>query len=247
MNYGTPAFEVPLASDFSAYKLPLPVLRGYLGPATITEFESPHEDGSYHRAWRCGCIAQYRKSLHQTAVWRPCATHRANPGKPDVKHAPVQPDARALGELGRRLGPSFCIIDSALDVLCKSPGADVEHLIALARDQVERAVAKNEVTLIPLEDTVLRVVPLTGVPMRAFAVVAEGLRGGTALSSAALRFGLTRREMDVLRLLARNRSSAEIARELCIAESTVSDHLKNLFRKTGSSRRTELLTKLFLT
>jgi DNA-binding CsgD family transcriptional regulator len=235
-----------MGSDFNAYKLPLPVLRGYLGPSTITEFESPREDGSYHRAWRCGCIAQYRKSSHQTAVWRPCATHRANPARFGEEVA-TAPDTRALGELGRRLGPSFCIIDSSLDVLCKSPGANVEHLMERVRGQVERAVAKGEAAVIPLEDTVLRIVPLTGVPMRAFAVVAEGQRGSSALNSAAVRFGLTRREMDVLRLLARNHGSAEIARELCIAESTVADHLKNLFRKTGSSRRTELLTKLFLT
>jgi DNA-binding CsgD family transcriptional regulator len=72
------------------------------------------------------------------------------------------------------------------------------------------------------------------------------LRARGSLTAAALHFGLTPRETDVLRSVVANRTNAEIARELHIAESTVSDHVKALFRKTGANKRTELLTKLFL-
>jgi hypothetical protein len=41
-------------------------------------------------------------------------------------------------------------------------------------------------------------------------------------------------------------SNAEIAAELSIAASTVSDHMQNVFRKLGCSRRAQMLTKLFV-
>jgi DNA-binding CsgD family transcriptional regulator len=229
------------------YKLPLPVLRGYLGPSTLTEFESPKEAGAFHRAWRCGCTAQYRKSIHQTAVWRPCLTHRANPGQPAGASAPAERTNTGDGH-GRRHDPAFCIIDPELNVLCKSAGSEAEHLVQKARDRVEAVVAGGEAAVIEVDaETLLRILPLKGDPANAFAVVVEGRRGLSRLVDAATRYRLTRRETEVLRLILANQTNGEIARELCIAETTVSDHLKSLFRKTGCKRRTELLTKLFLT
>jgi DNA-binding CsgD family transcriptional regulator len=60
------------------------------------------------------------------------------------------------------------------------------------------------------------------------------------------RYQLTARETEVLRLILAHRTNNEIAEALCIAEGTVSDHLKSLFRKTDSKRRTELLTKFLI-
>jgi DNA-binding CsgD family transcriptional regulator len=228
------------------YKLPLPVLRGYLGPSTLTEFESPHTEGAFHRAWRCGCIAQYRNSAHQTAVWRPCALHRSNPGESAEVTVPTVPEPNVDGP-ERRSGPAFCIIDADLNVLCKSSGSEVEHLMALVRHEIERVVADGAAAVVAVDtDTLLRMMPLNGDPTNAFAVVVEGRRGRSRLVEAATRYRLTRRETEVLRLLLAHRTNNEIAQELCIAEGTVSDHLKSLFRKTDSKRRTELLTKLFL-
>ena len=50
--------------------------------------------------------------------------------------------------------------------------------------------------------------------------------------------GLTRREREVLAYLLAGRSYAEIARELFISEKTVSVHVSNLLRKTGTANRT---------
>jgi DNA-binding CsgD family transcriptional regulator len=228
------------------YKLPLPVLRGYLGASTITEFESPHQEGAFHRAWRCGCIAQYRNSAHQTAVWRPCALHRAQPGESADLIAPPAPAPNGDGPQ-RRSDPAFCIIDVDLNVLCKSTGAEVEHLMSVVRSELKRVVAAGAAAVIPVDHgTMLRLMPLNGEPTNAFAVVVEGRRGRSRLMEAATLYRLTRRETEVLRLLLAHRTNNEIAHELCIAEGTVSDHLKSLFRKTDSKRRTELLTKLFL-
>jgi len=160
----------------------------------------------------------------------------------------VEPHAAdALAVLGRRLGPAFCIIDSTQNILCSSPGAEVDGLLKKARAQIARAVAAGEPMEILLDDdALLRIVPLRGAQPSTFAVVVEHLRSRGTLGTTAMRFGLTRRETDVLRLIVANHTNSEIARVLYIAECTVSDHVKNLFRKVGCSRRTELLTKLFL-
>ncbi len=50
--------------------------------------------------------------------------------------------------------------------------------------------------------------------------------------------GLTRRELEVLRLAASGKSNREIASELVISEHTVARHLQNTFAKLGVSSRT---------
>jgi len=44
---------------------------------------------------------------------------------------------------------------------------------------------------------------------------------------------LSRRELDVLRLLAEGASYAEVARRLGISAHTVTSHVKNCYRKLG--------------
>jgi HD-GYP domain-containing protein (c-di-GMP phosphodiesterase class II)/DNA-binding CsgD family transcriptional regulator len=49
--------------------------------------------------------------------------------------------------------------------------------------------------------------------------------------------GLTEREMEVARLLARGRSNKQIARELVIAQGTVGTHVAHVYQKAGVSTR----------
>jgi predicted ATPase/DNA-binding CsgD family transcriptional regulator len=51
--------------------------------------------------------------------------------------------------------------------------------------------------------------------------------------------GLTEREVEVLRLIAKGRSNRAIAEELFITENTVANHVKNVLSKTQSANRTE--------
>lgn len=54
---------------------------------------------------------------------------------------------------------------------------------------------------------------------------------------------LTDRELEVLRLLCRSDMSvADIARELCISESTVAFHRQNILKKTGFKRTVDVVT-----
>jgi DNA-binding NarL/FixJ family response regulator len=50
---------------------------------------------------------------------------------------------------------------------------------------------------------------------------------------------LTRRELEILRLVAQGHSNAQVARMLWVTEQTVKFHLSNIYRKTKVSNRTE--------
>jgi DNA-binding CsgD family transcriptional regulator len=57
---------------------------------------------------------------------------------------------------------------------------------------------------------------------------------------------LTPKERQIALLLRQGASNKELARELDVGLPTVKTHLINLFRKTGVSNRTELVSSLFL-
>jgi len=56
--------------------------------------------------------------------------------------------------------------------------------------------------------------------------------------------GLTRREVEVVHLLAKGSKNAEIAERLCISEYTVENHLRSIYRKMGVSNRTAVVHQL---
>jgi DNA-binding NarL/FixJ family response regulator len=65
-------------------------------------------------------------------------------------------------------------------------------------------------------------------------LVAAGHRGGVRRERPA---GLTEREVEVLRLVARGRSSKEIAVDLVISPKTVRNHIEHIYVKTGATSR----------
>jgi NarL family two-component system response regulator LiaR len=65
----------------------------------------------------------------------------------------------------------------------------------------------------------------------------RGLPGAPMAPSAS--FGLSEREVQVLRLIATGRSNQQIADELVISLSTVLHHITNILTKTGCRNRTE--------
>ena len=58
-------------------------------------------------------------------------------------------------------------------------------------------------------------------------------------ASHAVTLAVTPRERQVLALVGDGLTNAEIAAALAISEHTVSNHMANLFRKTGVGNRTE--------
>ena len=60
----------------------------------------------------------------------------------------------------------------------------------------------------------------------------------TRRATSAGTYGLTPRELQVLRLVAAGKSNREISAELVISEHTVARHMQNIFGKLGASSRT---------
>jgi DNA-binding NarL/FixJ family response regulator len=107
--------------------------------------------------------------------------------------------------------------------------ADYERAVAAARAQVgERAFAArwNE--------------GRNMTPEQALAAQGEGIVPPSATTvSAPITYpaGLTAREVEVLRLVAKGMTNAQIAQELVLSEKTVATHLTHIFNKTNSENR----------
>ena len=69
--------------------------------------------------------------------------------------------------------------------------------------------------------------------------VGDSVTAGCAV--AVERYGLSRREAEVLDLLARGRDVPYVAEELVISKNTVRTHTKSIFAKTGVHSRQELI------
>jgi DNA-binding NarL/FixJ family response regulator len=79
---------------------------------------------------------------------------------------------------------------------------------------------------------------------RAFAELGttSAQREAARLRGAALPDGLSAREVEVLRLVARGQSNPQVAAALFLSDKTVARHLSNIFAKTGVTSRTAAAT-----
>ncbi|MFP4562047.1 MAG: response regulator transcription factor [Spirochaetia bacterium] len=65
------------------------------------------------------------------------------------------------------------------------------------------------------------------------------------ISAFGEEYGLSRREMEILRCIIDGASRKETAEKLCIAEGTVKKHVQNVFNKTGCHSRLELMALIY--
>ena len=63
---------------------------------------------------------------------------------------------------------------------------------------------------------------------------------GDEISAVCMRYGITRREKEIFKLIVGGFSNREISRSLEISEDTVRNHLHNIFTKTGVKNRNGL-------
>jgi DNA-binding CsgD family transcriptional regulator len=106
----------------------------------------------------------------------------------------------------------------------RDPGAPLEPLIVEARN------ARLWIRFVP------------GTPMSGPTLMVR--RQARVISGRVVRaFGLSPREVDVLRLLASGASSATIAKALQVSQHTVHRHLQNVYEKLGVRSRTAAVVK----
>ncbi len=77
------------------------------------------------------------------------------------------------------------------------------------------------------------------------AVVVEPAKGADIAPIIIEAYGLTARERDVVRAIARGLSTPDIAADLFLSAHTVRDYIKSVFEKIGVNSRGELVAKLF--
>jgi two-component system, NarL family, nitrate/nitrite response regulator NarL len=73
-----------------------------------------------------------------------------------------------------------------------------------------------------------------------FSKAVPGLRKLEAARRRSKAFGLTRREIEILRAVVAGYTNKEIAERSSISENTVKSHLTHIFNKSGASSRVEL-------
>ena len=71
----------------------------------------------------------------------------------------------------------------------------------------------------------------------------ETLKSGTADSGQLEKLGISKREYEVLLLIADGCSNKEIADQLFVTESTIKTHVSNILVKLDAKRRTEALVR----
>jgi DNA-binding CsgD family transcriptional regulator len=165
-------------------------------------------------------------------------------------------------EWRRSSAPVMFVIDEQLrPVLAEEATADDSPLHALYRprsghtppllaDTLAQLVA--ELDAAPRGAAVSRALPfafvrlarLVGGSAQFFLVSVEPARRRSTVLRAMTRYGLSRREGQVLGEVLRGASSTEIGESLSISGSTATFHLKQLLRKTSSRNRTELTARV---
>jgi DNA-binding CsgD family transcriptional regulator len=165
-------------------------------------------------------------------------------------------------------GPGVVLLGADLDVLAATPAAQrwLSEIGGsnLARSGVPFAVCSAVATLHGIDTSIARAGLQPRVRVRTssgrwlvvhasylceepgskVAVVIEPAGPDETTPLVLQAYALTRKELDVTRLVILGRSTKEIAAELHISEHTVNDHLKSIFDKAGVTSRRQLVAQI---
>jgi len=154
----------------------------------------------------------------------------------------------AVGQFAALFGPADAYLASLDSVLGDDQSAERLFEQALAQSHALGSVVHRATTLAAWADHLRS----RGDVVRFEEVRAEVRRLATSTgqlrlvrmldkprSAAGQPAGLTAREIDVMRLLARGRSNRDIASELRISENTAANHVRSILIKTGAANRTQ--------
>ncbi|OQP57567.1 helix-turn-helix transcriptional regulator [Niastella populi] len=122
----------------------------------------------------------------------------------------------------------FVIIDHALEIYVGAiaiifTGLGIWLALKLARPKVKTVVVEKEVYITP--------------------VAAANGNGVIASEEALVNPGLSKRELEVLQLIAEGLSNQEIAARLFVSLNTIKTHSSRIFEKLDVKRRTQAIEK----
>jgi len=145
--------------------------------------------------------------------------------------------------------PVLIIVGLDLRVLGWSPNSGAQRVIADAGPDLKEAIersfhSRRQIIHVMNDDILLRIAPLESQSVPCVVMFIESFGHRSSLAEAAKTHRLTKRETEILGFVIQGLSNAEIADELYIAHSTVADHIKSLMRKTQTTRRIHLLSKV---
>jgi DNA-binding CsgD family transcriptional regulator/GAF domain-containing protein len=163
--------------------------------------------------------------------------------------APILPEGRVIGfvHADHRLKPRR--VDDfdrdALWAFAEGLGFAIERARLTERlraqgEELQRLLHRAQTVVSDYLDAEVEIVS-SGEVGNAAARTAEALLGG-AEAENAVEAALSRREREVLVLLAKGASNAQIAAQLVIADETAKTHVKRILRKLGVTNRVEAAT-----
>ncbi len=130
-------------------------------------------------------------------------------------------------------------LQDALDLA--EPGGWIRTFVDLGEPML--ALLKCFLEYHPAQPLARQVLDACRTPFPAQVSSAPIIDGQAPSDGQALANNLTRRETEILSLLAEGLSNKEIAEKLFVSPGTVKTHLKNIFKKLGVKRRMEAVKK----
>jgi LuxR family transcriptional regulator, regulator of acetate metabolism len=153
-------------------------------------------------------------------------------------HADRLPSGRQVDALDRDVLWAF-----ALGYAQILEAATLRRTLRRERDQTRRFLDWLNARSGELSDAALDLSAEQGSPAVAASSLAEPLLTEGRDDRAVFDGLLTRRELDVLRLMARGRTNSAVAAELVISEGTVKYHVNNILRKLQAGNRAEAASR----
>jgi DNA-binding CsgD family transcriptional regulator len=152
-----------------------------------------------------------------------------------------------------RRGPYFYIVDEKWTVLYFHPHPEFSSedgrfpldLLPAAkalRDMPDVDRTTDTAVILLRNNLALRLLPVDSTGQTVFAFFLEPFHTRDLVATSAKWFRLTARESDVLDRILCGAGTADIAQQLCIAETTVQDHVTNIARKMGVTKRKEIVS-----